>query len=336
MKNNKKDNPKNSIVTEDKKTANPSTNPTKKIRPSGNEGSEFPFKKVLYGYSPDEVAAFVDEMNKSYKSSLSLNESKLSSLKEELAISNRERDCYSEKCKELNALIKKSEEPVEDRSSEYETAIASLTENLRLLENENELLRAQVSQEKENEREDYTLRISELEERNKELEEILDGIRKENSGFSLQIQKYESLADEYKAVLLRVEEAEALLAAREKELAGKNEEIQAKVNSVNALICEKEELKKTVSELEVRADVLSRRADERETEIETLREANKAIVFENAEKITAIESEFAKSRLAAQKELKLYGYYVNRAELTIAELSKQMEQIKKSIEKSEI
>ena len=336
MKNNKKDNPKSSMVTEDKKTANPGNNPTQKVRPSSNEGNEFPFKKVLYGYSPEEVAAFVDEMNKSHKSSLSLNESKLSSLKEELAISNRERDCYIEKCRELNALIKKSEEPVEDKSGEYEAAIAALTDNLRALENENEILRAQVSQKNETEQENYTSRIGELEERNRELEEILDGIRKENSGFSLQIQKYESLTDEYKAVLMRVEEAEALLSAREKELTEKSKELKAKTNSINALVCEKEELKKTVSELEVRADVLSRRAAEREEEIEALREANKAIVFENAEKITAIESEFAKSRLSAQKELRLYGYYINRAELTIAELSKQMEQIKESIEKSEI
>ena len=55
-----------------------------------------------------------------------------------------------------------------------------------------------------------------------------------------------------------------------------------------------------------------------------------------AEKIKALESECATVRLNFRKEMKLYSYYIDRAELTVAELTKQMEEIRQSIEKSEI
>ena len=70
---------------------------------------ELPFKKALYGYDPEDVAAYIDEMSTTYESSMRIHEGKLSSLKEELLLSNRERDAYSEKyraCKaELDELV---------------------------------------------------------------------------------------------------------------------------------------------------------------------------------------------------------------------------------------
>ena len=97
-----------------------------------------------------------------------------------------------------------------------------------------------------------------------------------------------------------------------------------------------DENEKKISDLELQNNVLTRQANESENELSALKESNQAIVFENAEKIKALESECAAVRLNSRKEMKLYSYYIDRAELTVAELTKQMEQIKQSIENSEL
>ena len=126
------------------------------------------------------------------------------------------------------------------------------------------------------------------------------------------------------------------LASKEKELDSKRDMLLENSEKINSLTGEKEELKIKLSELEIQNNVLTQRVAESEKENAELTEKNKFIVIENAEKLNAIESEFAQSKLTAQKELKLYGYYVERGEITLAELTKQMEEIRQSIEKSEI
>ena len=108
-------------------TAKVNTKPaenTKKGAPQKEKSQgELPFKKALYGYDPEEVAAYIEEMSATYDSSMRIHEGKLSSLKEELLLSNRERDSYSEKyrdCKaRLDNLLANSAQPkVQDNSAD--------------------------------------------------------------------------------------------------------------------------------------------------------------------------------------------------------------------------
>lgn len=291
-----------------------------------SDEKEYPFKKVLYGYNPDEVASFINELSKTHETSAKLHEEKLSSLKEELALSIRERDYYIEKCKNYQSETKKEAVPPSD---ETDKIISGLKEKIKFLENENASLRNNPAPSSDDNPEIYILKISELEEK-------LASVLEENSFFKQQADKYSSLSDEHKALQIKLEEMKSILAHKEKELEIKTSEIKEKNQTVNTLFEEKDELKNTLSALEVQNSILTQRVNENEEEILKLNEINKSVIFENAEKLNALETEYSRNKLATQKELKLYGYYVERAELTIAELTKQMEQLRQSLEKSEI
>ncbi len=309
-------------------------NTVRKNIPSENDEQDILFKKVLYGYNPEEVEAFIKELNERYEASLRLNEAKLSSIKEELVLSNRERDCYIEKCREYKNLAETVSVPREDKSAEYEAEILLLKERIAALENENESLKSMA--ENSSAADVYAEKITLLENINSELEENLSDLREENSGLRNQLGKFEDLSEEYKAVFMQYEESKSLVKKYENEIKDKDEiisECNEKISSLNII---KEDSEKKISELEIQNGILTRRASENEEEISALKESNKTLAVENAEKINALENEHAKSRLAVQKELKLYGYYVDRAELTLAELTKQMEQIRQTIADSEI
>ena len=111
-----------------------------------------------------------------------------------------------------------------------------------------------------------------------------------------------------------------------------NSQLDAKSDEIKSVYAESEDVKKLNAELEIKCSVLEKRAAENETEIARLKDANKQQAFECAEKINALENEHARERLESQKELKLHSYYIEQAQLTLTELTKQMEQIKGSIE----
>ncbi len=325
MKKNKNENIKNTDGKE---------NTVRKNIPSENDERDMLFKKVLYGYSPEEVEIFINELNERYEASLSLHETKLSSIKEELALSNRERDCYIEKCREYKSLADLASVPCEDKSDEYESEILLLKEKIDVLEAENGNLKRMSEEFSASDISDEKITL--LENINSELEDNLADLREENYDLRNQLGKLESLHEEYKAVFVQLEESKALIEKQENEIKDKDETISEYNEKINSLNLVKEESEKKISELEIQNGILNRRVSENEEEISTLKETNKTLVIENAEKINALENEHAKNRLTAQKELKLYGYYVDRAELTLAELTKQMEQIRQTIENSEI
>ncbi len=333
---------KNEAVNNKSKTqdmneiVNGKTIPSENMQIDIKDEKELPFKKVLYGFNPDEVQSFIEELTKSYEASLKLHESKLSSMKEELAFSNRERDRYIKKCKDYQSEAEKKAVPAEDKTDEHNATIMCLTETIKKLEAENENLRNAHPISPAVPDKQYAERISLLENRNKEIENALSSAKNQNTELTKQIEKYASISDEYKSVFQELEETRAQLSRCENELKNKCEETEEKTAKINALTKEKNDATKEITELEVKNSVLSQRITESEEENSKLREANKTLIFENAEKINELENEHAKNKLAIQKELKLYGYYIDRAELTVTELTKQIEQIKQSINNSEI
>ena len=92
MKKIKNENVKDIVVEEIETTAKNQT-----ARGKEKEKNETLFKKVLYGYDPEEVASYIEDINNTYESAARMQEAKLSSIKEELVLANRERDFYSEK-----------------------------------------------------------------------------------------------------------------------------------------------------------------------------------------------------------------------------------------------
>lgn len=328
MKKNKNESVKDTVLEENRNTAK---NPPARGKEKGD--SETLFKKVLYGYDPDEVASYINELNQTYESAARMHEAKLSSIKEELLLSNRERDSYSEKYKECQARLNATEQPDAKTDTEkYESIIAGLKARCEQLESENALLQSVESNASDS---GYADRIYFLEAENSKLKAAEEAFARENAELLDRLKKSENASSEYKAVFAQLETAKAQLAAKEKELAEKNASLEEKTAEINTLLAETEKTKKQAAELEIKNGVLTQRVSENEDEILRLKDENKIQAFEHAEKINSLETEHAKDKLAMQKELKLYGYYVDRAELTLGELTKQMEQIKQSLDSAQ-
>lgn len=321
-------------ASENKESLNGNGIPSEKINTDSNDERGLPFKKVLYGFNPEEVQAFISELSQSYEASLKLHESKLSAMKEELVFSNRERDLYIKKCKEFQSQNKAL--PAEDEADEYNIIITHLKENIVKLETENERLRSQQSASLSDYAEEYTEKIAILESENAQMQNALVCAKAKNEELAQQIKECALISEECKSVKQELEKAKSNLLICEKDLKTKRDEAKEKDEKIYALDAKKNEAEKKITELEVNNSVLLQRIAESEEEISKLYEINKAITFENAERINALENEQTKIKLDFRKERKLYGYYVDRAELTLTELTKQIEQIKESIRGSEI
>ena len=115
------------------------------IRVKDGMERELDFKKVLYGYDPDEVKAYINEMNKTHGAAVRNYESRLSSVKEELLLSNRERDSlsakYKECCsKETGEVAASVDKKAEDMGGKYKEALMALQTKLEQKETERALL----------------------------------------------------------------------------------------------------------------------------------------------------------------------------------------------------
>ncbi len=328
MKKNKNESVKEIVVEETEKN--------QPARSKEKEKNDTLFKKVLYGYDPEEVASYIEDINNTYESAARMQEAKLSSIKEELVLANRERDFYSEKFNECNSrldkLVESGAKTHRDNSAEYEETIAALRKKLELSEKENENLRQAAQSQHETKALEYTDRIAALEKEKAQLSQALQTLRNENGELAVVSEKYNSLFDSYNSVLSQYELLKSQLLTKEEELKSVSLQLEDKSDEIRSLYAECEDVKKLNAELEVRYSVLEKRAAENEDEIARLKDVNKQQAFECAEKINALENEHARERLDSQKELKLHGYYIEQAQLTLAELTKQMEQIKSSLE----
>jgi len=315
----------------------PAENKEKNAQPKEKVQGELPFRKALYGYDPDEVAAYIEEMSTTYASSMRIHEGKLSSLKEEMLLSNRERDSYSEKYREckaqLDELLASGAKPQpQDNSAEYEETIEALRKKLELSERENENLRKAAESKNETKALEYTDRIAALEKEKAQLAQTLQSLQNENGELTTVSEKYNALFDSYNSVYSQYEIVKAKLLTKEDELKDVNSQLEDKSEEIKALYAENEDVKKLNAELEIKYSVLEQRAEENETEIARLKDVNKQQAFECAEKINTLENEHAKQRLESQKELKVHSYYIEQAQLTLTELQKQMTRIKDSLE----
>lgn len=316
--------------------------PSDKIRGSQTEERVLLFKKVLYGYDPEEVNSYINELSVTYEASARNHEVKLSSMKEELVLSNRERDSYSEKYRVCKAKLDEisAQKPAEiiyqekeDRSAEYEAVIAKLKQRVEQVEFENSQLKAASVKTDDSNKilDEYIGRIAFLEDENRKISINSEALGRENAELLAVAQKYDSLFGEYNVLLGQFELSKAESESKSNEIQTIKEEFERKLEEIAQISTEKENFKKKVTELEVENGVLKQRTEEKDNEILRLKDINKAQAYEYADKINQLESEQAKSKLAMQKELKLHDYYINQAEITLAELSKQMEQIKQSL-----
>ncbi len=300
---------------------------------------EFPFKKTIYGYDPEEVSAYIKEVSESNKSSLRIQQSKLASTKEELVLANRERDSFREKykaCKErLEEALADEKEPVVvekivDNSAEYAAEISSLREEIERLKIENSQLKQFADKNNDDAFEEYISKISALESEKKEFGSQVELLKRENAELISASQKYSALFEEHKSVIAQLELSKVDVTAKENEILKLAEEICEKSKKIKSVSDENEQIKKNASEIEVRNTILEKQISEKEDEIINLKEINKTRAYDYAKKLNSLEHEQSKTKLALQKELQLHSYHISQTELVLSEMTKQLEQLKQS------
>lgn len=307
---------KTEVKTAEKEKINRSENniaekdPSDKLRSKEGGDGNFGFKKVLYGYDPDEVNSYIEELNKTYTAATRNYESRLSSIKEELRISNRERDSYSEKYrnskpKHEETIVKTPEKTDKTEIEAYVSEIAGLKEKLEKAQAEN-----------------------------LQLTEKAAVLERENSKISALEKKCDLLFADYKEATAQLETAKSEKAKCETELQAARQGLEEKTLEFIGLSARADDDKKKAAELEVKNGILGKQTEENEAEILRLKEINKAQAYEYADKVGQLESEHTKTKLTLQRELKLQDYYINQAEFTLSELAKQLEQIKESFSES--
>ncbi|MBR4859034.1 MAG: hypothetical protein IKU08_07595 [Clostridia bacterium] len=312
-----------------KKSKNNKTSPevnSEKIRNKDTDNGTFTFKKVLYGYDPEEVASYINELSETAEASAKNYELKLSAIKEELVLSNRERDSYAEKYRKSKTVQKPSETKKTEEKSDYEGVIAEYKSKLEKAVAENALLAEKLADKGQNEEKEKIIKA--LEAENGGLRKTADTLKGENSVLSAKAEKYDGLFEQYGALLSQLELLKAENESKTVRLAEKETELAGKLDEFKTVQGEYEESKKKYAEYEAEKTVLECRNSELEKENAKLKETGEAQAKEYAEKITLLENECAAGRLEMQKEQKLRAYHISQAENAVAELSRQLEQIK--------
>lgn len=308
--------------------ASPEVN-SEKIRNKNTDNGGLAFKKVLYGYDPEEVASYINELSETAEASAKNYELKLSAIKEELVLSNRERDSYAEKYRKSKMIQKPAETKKTEDKTDFEKIIAEYKSKLEQAVSENALLSEKLAEKGQDDEKEKI--ITALESENSDLRKTADTLKNEKSSLSAKAEKYDGLFEQYSTLLSQLELLKAENESKSARLEEKETELAKKLDELKAVQGEYEESKKKSAEYEAEKTVLECRISEFEKENAKLKETGEAQAKEYAEKITLLENECATGRLEMQKEQKLRAYHISQAENAVAEISRQLEQIKNSL-----
>ncbi len=163
-------------------------------------------------------------------------------------------------------------------------------------------------------KERYQTLTDELEQKNRTLEELL---AKEKT---LNVVKDEE--DELKQV---VDEERILRSKVENEL-------KEKEALMSQALTEIEQLRKEITDTEIRQSALNEQIKKYDEEIAELREQNKRQAYDYASRVSELETEFNREKLAMQKQIQVHLYHTKQVDLLIDELQKQLDGAKNSLE----
>ena len=315
-----------------KNSKNNKTSPevnSEKIRNKDEDNGNFAFKKVLYGYDPEEVVSYINKLSETAEASAKNYELKLSAIKEELVLSNRERDSYAEKYRKSKTTQKPAETKKTEDKADFEKVIEEYKIRLEQVVTENALLAEKLADKGTDEEKEKIIRA--LETENGNLRKTADALKGENSSLSVKAEKYDVLFEQYGSLLSQLELLKKENDSKTEQLEEKETELAKKLDEIKAVKGEYEESKKKYAEHEAEKTVLECRISELEKENVKLKENGEAQAKEYAEKITLLENECATGRLEMQKEQKLRAYHISQAENAVAELSRQLVQIKNTL-----
>lgn len=304
-------------------------NESEKMNTAGE--NNFSFKKVMRGYDPAEVAAYIEEMDRTMQDASKNFEMRMAEMKQELTLVNRERDNLRERCNELEAKaavpahVPEPEpvpEPVPEKPKRGRSQQAQIDSLKKQLDEEQKAgEKAAKSLNKANGQ--IEILTAQLEDKEKQLESLIQRAEELEN----QSQKQDTFRDKYEDALARIEN----LKANYDSLLGEKDLLAAESVATEKHLKKTENenstLKTNLGRLNIENALLQEKNEQYKIELSNLKAEAKEKAYAYAEKLSQGEDALSQEKLKLQKKLQMQSYHIEQANAAVEELKKQLDQI---------
>lgn len=285
------------------------------------------FKKVMRGYDPAEVAAYIDEMSRTMQDASKNYEMRMAEMKQELTLVNRERDNLRERCNELESRTaefvpepKPQAEP--EKTKRGKSQQAQLDSLKKQLDEEHEASET-TAKSLQAANEQIELLTAQLEDKEKQLTSCIQRADELES----QSQKQDSFRDKYEEALAKIENLKAAFSSLQEEKDLICVEAEATENHLKKTEEENSRLKTDLGRLNIENSLLQEKNEQYKAELSELKAEAKEKAYAYAEKLSEGEDALRQEKLRLQKKLQMQSYHIEQANTAVEELKKQLEQI---------
>jgi len=287
-------------------------------------GSAHEFRKVMRGYDPVEVDAYITELGDSIRKTSRTYEARMADMKQELTLANRESENLRAKLKEYqdNPEIQRLQgivvsQPVADTNEEL---IAQLKNRIVGLQFQLQDAETRHAEEVEALRRQNTEILAGIGDARAK-EEELDKLARENA-----LLKEE--AEKNKPALENAQLAAAQIESLTEQKDVLSSELQVSADRIAKLEDDAVRSRNEISRITVDNSLLEEKNAKYREEIVALKAEGKTKAYEFAERFAAREDELNSEILTMKKKLQLQSYHISQADTAVAELANQIMQIK--------
>lgn len=279
--------------------------------------STITFKKVMRGFDPAEVLAYIEEMNRTMQDASKNYEKRMAEMKSALALANRERDTvlarYGGEAAEASADTEQS------KLDEAQAAIAGLQGKLEQTIDERNRIQAEMQSKLDDERAARESLESEMENASAQMELLKQ-----------RCEQYQSVQAQYEQALGTIEELKAKLQATQEEKEMQGAEYATAQIHFEKVENENASLKTELSRVHVENTLLEEKNEAYKNEIAQMKSEIKEKAYVYAEKLSAGEDELRKEQVKLQKKVQMQNYHIEQASAAVEELTRQLQAIQAS------
>ncbi len=292
------------------------------------------FKKSLYGFDPEEVVDYINELNRNYSETCRMYDQKLEDSRDNLALLTRERETLNAQLSEIRGKF----EAAQSELSRLREINSTSNKDAAVAESTQELV-AVVST--------LNAKITGLERDNAKLKDELERGRaalKENEKIKAENQEQKTQLAQNLVELDRLNgiarEAEDTIAENErlkvetqdstKRLAEAKADLAKATEALSAVKPELSSLRKAVADYNVRKEMFEKQKKTFDEELTNLRATNKQQAYDFAQQRSELESKVSAERLELTKQVQVHSYHLSQSQLLLTELMKQFEQAQAS------
>lgn len=293
------------------------------------------FKKVMRGFDPEEVIAYIDEMSKTMQEASKNYELRMAEMKQELTFANRERDTLRARCEELehSSAPAPAPTPVPEpeavpekpkRGKSQQDQIESLQKQLE----EERALNISAADAVQNINAQIDALSAQLQDKEAQLAscyERIDLLEEQNG-------KQQSMRENYEDALAQLEKMKADSMAYKEQIDVFTAEAKATEAHLQKTETENVNLKTELGRVNIENSLLEEKNEQYKKEIFEMKAEAKEKAYENAEKLAAGEDALQQEKMKLQKQIQLQNYHIEQAGAAVEELKKQLEQIRISFE----